>query len=130
MANVTRMKSRHRSLADSIVAGGTGKTDGYASRPKRGKFTVSEYPPITEVEVIFLRQLMDDEGSIQVAEWMEVAEQTALRVAAGLGHKCRPDTMGNVRKFFAQADLGSLRKAGSALQRGSMTNGAKRAATK
>lgn len=128
MANVTRMKNRRRPIVESIVAGGTGRTDGYASRPKRGKFTVSEYPPITEVEVIFLRQIMDDEGSTKVAEWMKVSEQTALRIAAGLGHKCRPDTMGNVRKFFAQADISTLRKGGSALQnRGSITNGAKRA---
>lgn len=75
-----------------------------------GKYAALDFPPITETEVEFLQRLMSDWGSIRVAKWMKVSEGTALRVAAGLGFKCRPDTMASIREFFAVADLKSAKR--------------------
>jgi len=75
-----------------------------------GKYAAMDFPPITDVEEEFLKRLMHDWGSTRVAKWMKVSEATALRVAAGLGFKCRPDTMASIREFFAVADLKSAKR--------------------
>lgn len=87
------------------------RSDAFGARAKAsGKYAALEFPPITEIEIEFIRRLMSDYGPDRVAKWMKVHQTTALRVAAGLGFKCRPDTMANIREFFAVADLKSAKR--------------------
>ena len=87
------------------------KSDVFGARARvSGKYSLMDYPPITDVEVEFIQRLMVDYGCVRVASWMKVNQVTALRVAAGLGFKCRPDTMACIREFFAVADLKSAKR--------------------
>lgn len=105
MTNVLKMKRPRRSAAAELSA----RADFYAGSAKvAGKWTVNNLPEITEIEVAFLRKLMSMYGSKIVGEWMQVSEGTAMRVAAGCGHRCRPDTMVAIKVFFAKADLDSV----------------------
>ena len=47
-----------------------------------------------------VRDLIDTRGLQRAAEAVGVSEMTALRVAAGFGHRLRPDTAAKVRKYF------------------------------
>lgn len=112
MANVLRFRGKARRSTSAVPPAPVSPRGELYAKSARvaGKYTVSEFPRITETEVKFLQELMSDHGTRVVAQMMGVHESVALRVAANCGHRCNPDTMGAIRAFFGKCDLESVRR--------------------
>ena len=81
---------------------------GYGAR-HQGKWRVNDAPPLTAIEIEFLREMLQDNSTVAVAAWIGVNIMTVMRLAAGLDGRLRPDTMAKFRSFFHKADLDSIR---------------------
>lgn len=59
-------------------------------------------PVIARVDVLLLRDLVQEDGLQKVCEQVGVAQQTLLRVLAGFGERCKPSSTQALRAFLTK----------------------------